>query len=1024
LAGRSAIRWWLLALAMAMWPSPRTAAQEVLRLDTRQPNPSKPIRLSADSIVTSSTGDWQYFRMHGTVLIEQGITRVRGQRAVVRYPREPLRREGMYQLELYVEAEVQLEHASMRRAVERAFIAMSTKGEVDLSSKSNQIAEESLKDDALVARANEVFGLKLDSAVKPAAGQVPDGNGPMLPAPPVPSIDTIPGGLPNFSTVPPTQQPKLMPNPLPGPPRVLRLGPRYGRLFEIDTNLEQRAIVVSGGVILHISNVDRIGLIDIEADNAVIWTKDNPQQFFQNMQSASGESSRESEFFLSGNVVIRALVNNEERTLRAEQVYYDVNRNVAVAIAAHVEFRQRGFVEALHFKADEVFQINATEFKAVRAEVFSSRLPSDPGLRIVLAEASLSQRRVPRTNLFGIRFIDRETGEPQEVTERTFRGENVTVRLGPVPIFFLPYIQGRITDPAGPLKSINIRNDGIFGFQVLTEFDVHHLLGVIPPPGTNWSLTADYLSRRGPVLGTFYEYRGAGLTNVSTRHAGAARILGIYDEGTDILGGGRGGAHPTWRGRASWRHDEEFGDGWRFQGQVSLLSDKNFFEQYFKPEFDLGQNQETFGYLTLRRPVWGGSILAETKLRSWMTEVEWLPKADGYLSGWTFFDRFTYNAHGSIGYAQSKPTTVPPPALLPTEAAVNTGRFNLWQDISMPLNAGPWKVVPFGVIDLSAYTADLAGNYRGRFYGGGGIRASLPLSRLYAEAYSDLFNVQGIYHKIQFSGTYYNAWSSIAHTALPQLDRLNDDATDQALRDITPLQPILNPANGVALATSPLFNPQRYAIRRLVDTRPDTLDSIHVFQLDLRQRWQTKRGFPGLQHTVDWLTLDLSATLFPNASRDNFGNAIGFIEYDAVWNVGDRTAVVSSGWVDPFDVGARYFTFGSFLNRPDRTSFYLGYRHTDPIDSRLLSFAASYVFSPKYSIAAASSFDFGNNRGLSHALTLTRSGTDLQLNLSVSYNPIQNNFGFNVELLPNIAAARRGGSSLAGQGLFGSPRGF
>ena len=67
------------------------------------------------------------------------------------------------------------------------------------------------------------------------------------------------------------------------------------------------------------------------------------------------------------------------------------------------------------------------------------------------------------------------------------------------------------------------------------------------------------------------------------------------------------------------------------------------------------------------------------------------------------------------------------------------------------------------------------------------------------------------------SGTYYGAWTNVPFGLLPQLDRLNDDATDQSLRDITPLQPALNPTNGVALATSPIFNPQIYAIRRLPD---------------------------------------------------------------------------------------------------------------------------------------------------------------------------------------------------------------
>src|SRR5207237_5818979 len=134
---------------------------------------------------------------------------------------------------------------------------------------------------------------------------------------------------------------------------------------------------------------------------------------------------------------------------------------------------------------------------------------------------------------------------------------------------------------------------------------------------------------------------------------------------------------------------------------------------------------------------------------------------------------------------------------------------------------------------------------------------------------------------------------------LPQLDRLNDDATDQALRDIRPLQPVFNPDKGLFLALSPLFDPQLYAIRRLVDNRIDTLDSIQVVQLDVRQRLQTKRGFPGQEHIVDWMTLDLSASVFPESKRDNFNNTLGFLEYDYLWNIGDRTALTSTGWIDP-----------------------------------------------------------------------------------------------------------------------------
>jgi len=175
----------------------------------------------------------------------------------------------------------------------------------------------------------------------------------------------------------------------------------------------------------------------------------------------------------------------------------------------------------------------------------------------------------------------------------------------------------------------------------------------------------------------------------------------------------------------------------------------------------------------------------------------------------------------------------------------------------------------------------------------------------------------------------------------------------------------------------------------------------------VRQRWQTKRGFPGLQHTVDLLTLDLSASLFPNASHDNFGSAVGFVEYDMIWNVGDRTSVVSTGWFDPFDTGTRYVTIGMNLNRPDGTLFSVGFRHVDPIDSRLLSASASYVFSPKYSVTAGTAYDFGQGHGIYNSLTFTRTGTDLQLSMGISYNPILNNFGFNIGLLPILIARQR-----------------
>jgi hypothetical protein len=808
-------------------------------------------------------------------------------------------------------------------------------------------------------------------------------------------------GPPPMPSISPATEPPIAPVPAPATPRVFRIAPRYGNRFQIDTDPEQKAIIVTGGVLLNIRGTDQTQLLDIEADNAVIWTKGDAQQFVQNVQNAQGQSSRDSEFFLSGNVVILTHVGNEDRKIRCDKAYYDTKRSVAVAIGADVEFHDRAFTEALHFRADQVFQLNENDFKAVRVEVFSSRLPSDPGLKIVFAEATITQKHTTRTSVIGMPFVNQQTGQVEQTTERIFQGYNALVEVKDIPILYVPYLQGDVANPQGPIRDFAVKHDNIFGYQVYTDWNVFNLLGIDPRFGNSLTWNADFLSRRGWADGFFWGYTGDELLGTDGKYTGVLKAYGIRDHGTDILGGGRGGDHPLWRGRVFWEHQEDLPAGFQVMTQLSLLSDKNFLEQYYKPEFDTAPNQETFVYIKNSQGVWGSSFLANPYVgQNWMTQTNWLPRADAHLFGWSPWDLFTYNAHTSIGYANLLPTAQPPPALLATDGPNTTGRFDFWQDLSLPFSLGAFKVVPFGIIDMTTYSNALTGQGLERFYGAVGVRASLPLSRLYPDVQSDLFNVKGIYHKMVFSATYYAAWSSVPYSVLPQLDQLNDNATDQALRDITPQQPALNPVYGNALATSPLFNPQLYAIRRLVDTNVDTLDTIQVLQLDWRQRFQTKRGYPGNEHTVDWLTLDLSASLFPDPVRDNFGNPISFIEYDATWNVGDRTALVSSGWIDPFNIGTHYVTVGAMLNRPDNTSFYIGYRHTDPLQSRLLVASASYIFSPKYSITGVAAYDFGQMRGLNYGLVFNRNGTDLQFQLSVSYNPILNNFGLGLQIMP------------------------
>lgn len=853
-------------------------------------------------------------------------------------------------------------------------------------------------------------------AAPPPGTLAPLPNAPPGSMPPSPMPD--PGDAAGNPPAPPGAARAPRPPARPAPQRQIRIVPRTSAPFqvqEVPLSTGEKGYVVTGGVIITVANPsDSVDLLDMESDRLVIWTRGDVQQIFHGMRTPEGHTTREIEFYMAGNVEIREKMGGDSRTLHADEVYYDVSRNVAVAYQADLEYIQANIPDPIHVTADELQQLSPREFRALRSEVFSSKLPSDPGLKIYVAESTLERKRVPKKTFFGFgpQLVDKNTGEPRFEEEMLFRGRTAVLELEDVPVFYLPYIQGDPRDPLGPLDRFGFNYSRMFGFQVDFGLNVFDLFGLDPVPGTRWMFDVGYMTKRGPNAGTDFHYAGTDMFDVPGLYTGLIKAWGINDTGKDLLGANRGNfGHPDNRGRFLFRHNHQLPEDFTLWMQVSALSDKNFLEQYYYNEFNTDINQETFIFLKQQRENWAWTLHAEERIRNWVNETERLPQVDGYLIGQSFFDLLTYNVHGSAGYDRFMASHVPPPNLGFTNWSSTSGRFDLWQDLSLPFTLGPVRLVPYGIVDLTYYTNDLYGDDRGRFYGAGGIRGSMPLTRLYPGVQSDLMNLNGINHKILLSTNYYVSHSDTPFTAFAQFDRLQDDASDQSVRDMAQIWPGINPVTGPLLATSAVYDPQVYAIRRLVDNRIDTLDTVEVLQANIRQRLQTKRGYPGMQHIVDWMTLDLSGSFFPHPSRDDFGELFALLTYDYSWHLGDRTTLVSQGWYDPIDHGARYWNVGAYVNRPDRTQFYVGYRQTDPLESQLLMGNVTYILSPKYAITAVSSYNFATNQGLSNGFVFTRMGSDLQISFGFNYNAILNNVGFTLGIVPNLA------------GPSGSPRG-
>jgi hypothetical protein len=1042
----------LLGLCPMQWVSAQTA-DKVLHYSNNEAGNARPIILHADSILTWVDGGRRIVVFKGHVLIDHGTITVRMDQGIAVIDTEKLRTTSILHMDVYAEGEVKLEHGAVIQTAPTALIDLNTRGEFRLRSHVNKVLQHPEPTDELYLRAMKAWSNQSKNTVpgftrvmgyqdpgsppqfpppNALATAPPNSPGAAAPAPAFqnPQTPAATGPAPLISAGPPIAPPGV-PAVVPGgaavapvaparaPFRTLNLLPRstIDNAMETITYNGEHLMIVTGGIILVVKSADNKGLVDFEADNLVIWTKEDPNKLFSNLKSPGGQSSNEFEVYLSGNVEIRSKDLKSQRKLLAKEAYYDVARNVAVALDGDVEFTDPRVPDPLHMRAKEIRQLSPDLFKGLDATVYSSKLPSDPGLKIVVKEATIEMKDTSRTNIFGLTFTNLKTGEPDTQRQQIFTGENMVIRIEDVPVFYFPYVQGDVSDPLGPLQSFSFSQNRIFGAQFMTSWDVFNLLGITPTPATRWRMDLDYMTKRGPAAGTTFDYAGRdffGLPALLTEHV---RAFGIYDTGTDILGGNRGedDNHPNWRGWFDWQQNvQALPHGFVFQSQVSALSDKNFLEQYFKNTFDNDVNQNTYAYIKQQQDNWAWTAFADVRIRDWVDETNWLPKLDGYLIGQSFFDVFTYNVQGSAGYAQLKPTNVPPPPFSATTQRDDTGRFDIRQELSAPFTLGPFRVVPYGVLDLTAYNNDLLGDSKGRVIAGGGVRTSIPFSRLYADVESELLNLKGLYHKMVFSTNFYVAHSDVPYWQLPQLDRLNDDASDQSVRDMKPNDPAFLGGPGILLATSPLYDPQLLAIRRLVDDRIDTMDSIEVLQFDLRQRLQTKRGYPGMEHTVDWMTLDLSASWFPQDNRDNFGEPWGFLEYDWTWNVGDRTALVSSGWLDPIDNGARVFNIGAFFNRTDRTNFYIGFREVDPVDSKAVSTSITYIFSPKYAMTSVASYDFGIKAEV-FSLIFTRMGSDLQASVGLSYNSLVNSFNFSFQIVPNVAvaSAQRMGMGLA-----------
>ena len=174
---------------------------------------------------------------------------------------------------------------------------------------------------------------------------------------------------------------------------------------------------------------------------------------------------------------------------------------------------------------------------------------------------------------------------------------------------------------------------------------------------------------------------------------------------------------------------------------------------------------------------------------------------------------------------------------------------------------------------------------------------------------------------------------------------------------------------------------------------------------------------------MDWIVFNVEGTIFPDSTRDNFGQALGLLNYDFRWQVGDRLALLSDGFMDFFDGGLQTFSLGGTLGRPDHGSLYLGVRTINgPISSNIISTAINYRMSEKWILNATASMALGDTGNVGESINIIRIGESMLVRVGVYGDQSRGTVGANFSVEPRFLAGslgRIGGAPITPAGALG-----
>ncbi|MGD0785585.1 MAG: LPS assembly protein LptD [Sedimentisphaerales bacterium] len=687
---------------------------------------------------------------------------------------------------------------------------------------------------------------------------------------------------------------------------------------------------------------DELGrLLEFQSDCAVIFYTRKTNEPNKSSDILPSDNMVKAIYF-RGNIVM----TESNRTIRADEVYYDFQKKQALVINANMRTfdPMRGI--PIYVRADKLKQVAENKFAGNNVTVTSSEFYI-PKISMTASEVYIADSTA----------VDQEAGKLDNHSYDVM-AKNVKIKTDNRTVFWWPYLRTNLERSDMPLKSVQVSRDKTFGTSVESEWYLARVLGLREPPGVKSSLLmVDSYSKRGTGVGADISYQ-------KDKYFGNINGYIIDDHGKDDLSRDRQGLVPpnSLRGMFNFQHRQFLPNHWQLTLETSYMSDENYLESFHRDKYFSGRGQETSAQLKWLNDNQAFAVLGRFRINNFADQLEDLPSAQYHLTGQSLFnDKFTLYSDNMAGRFRQR-TGKDHDLTLPNEYFTFGSTRN---ELDMPLKFKTGNIVPyvagtFGYDDRTGFdraTAIGSGTQFGEkevFIGEAGVRASTQYWKNY-NVRSKFWDINGIRHIVK---PYVNA-------------AVFSESTD-----------LVKQRNNYTLGVL-----QRWQTKRGQGEKERILDWM---RLNLEY---TKVSDPSNLRRADrplWNNpfTPLSTIAMPSVFNSDLGSTYrtfglygpqrDSINADYLWRLSDTTAILSDLNYDVQDNKIEQFNIGlSRLVWPN-LSYYIGTRYMRSIEidgdkgSNALTFAATYKISQRYTLTFAEQYDFKRDGRILTQVSLIR----------------------------------------------------